>query len=214
MWLDELLAAVVADELSGDLFREVQPILASPSPLLEEVLAAAADPLLDDLRTPPKESRDEIIDRAFHAAVAWLHDELGSQPGSWSWGRLHTVTFTHQPLGASGVAPLAWIFNGKTGGLGGAPSTVLALAPDGQKRYTVGFGPSQRLVADLADLSRSRAINSTGQVGLPFHHHHLDMTELWSRGESIPLVTNLEAAVGGGRLVLRPLTANPSGEQP
>lgn len=214
VWLDELLLAVVADELSGDLFREVQPILASPSPLLEAVLARPGDPLVDDLRTPPKENLEEIINRAFHSAHAWLTDELGAQPGSWSWGRLHRVAFTHQPLGASGVAPLAWIFNGKTGGIGGAPSTVLALAPDGQKRYTVGFGPSQRFVADLADLSRSRAINSTGQVGLPFHRHHLDLTELWSRGESIPLATNLEAAAGGGRIVLRPLAAGAAGEEP
>jgi len=49
--------------------------------------------------------------------------------------------------------------------------------------YRVGFGPSQRLIVDLGDLSRSLAVNSTGQNAQIFHRHREDQTEPWSRNE-------------------------------
>ncbi|HYG64305.1 MAG TPA: penicillin acylase family protein, partial [Thermoanaerobaculia bacterium] len=65
---------------------------------------------------------------------------------------------------------------------------------DPQRPFQVGFGVSQRFIADLADPGRSVAVNSTGQSGLPFHRHREDQAPMWARGEYHPVLTTREAA--------------------
>lgn len=44
-----------------------------------------------------------------------------------------------------------------------------------------------RMVADLADLDRSRWINLTGASGHAFDGHYWDQAKLWARGHTIPM---------------------------
>jgi penicillin amidase len=44
-----------------------------------------------------------------------------------------------------------------------------------------------RLVVDLADLSRSTLIHTTGQSGHAFHRHYADMIDRWAAGETAPM---------------------------
>jgi penicillin amidase len=62
------------------------------------------------------------------------------------------------------------------------------------------------MVIDLADLSRSTAINTTGQSGHAFHSHYNDMIEPWTDGKQHPLRWTRDQVVAdaAGTLELTP----------
>lgn len=50
----------------------------------------------DDGRTAETESRDEILLRALDATADLIAAHLGSDPDGWRWGRVHTLTLSHE----------------------------------------------------------------------------------------------------------------------
>ncbi len=167
------------------------------------------DPLFDDRRTPQVEHRDDIVRRALTDAVAWLEKRYGNDPAGWHYGRVHSVTLVHQPLGQSGIAPLMWAFNSATYPARGTAFTVDAAMPDYTQPFAVNFGTSQRMIVDLADLDRSLWVNSTGECAVPFHRHREDQTARWIGLDYYPLLAS-EAklrAAPAARLKLLPAAA-------
>lgn len=143
----------------------------------------------DDRRTPGViESRDEILRKALVRARLDLAEHLGKEPVTWSWGKLHTVTFTHPVLGGKSVPGIvSSIFNRGPIGLPGGPSIVDANGWDASKgNFDVRTAPSMRMVVDLADLDASRWVNQTGNSGHPYEPHYIDQADAWAGGESYP----------------------------
>jgi len=74
-----------------------------------EYLTREADVLVPSLTKPseawfgaqPANKRDALLESALVAAVGVLRPALGSDMGTWTWGRLHAATFTHAlaPMG-------------------------------------------------------------------------------------------------------------------
>jgi penicillin amidase len=66
--------------------------------------------------------------------------------------------------------------------------------------------PSMRMIVDLADLTRSVTVHTTGQSGHPYSPHYADMIDLWRNIEYYPMLWTWEqvepAAVN--RLILQP----------
>jgi acyl-homoserine lactone acylase PvdQ len=81
-------------------------------------------------------------------------------------------------------------------------TTVNAMSGDPDQGFRVDFGVSQRFIADLSDLSRSIAVNSTGQAALPFHPHRGDQARMWAAGEYHSVLTTREAARAQAEAVL------------
>ena len=152
------------------------------------------------------EARDEIVTQALSQAVAELEGAFGTSPDTWTWGRVQTAAFAHAPFGLSGVAPLEKIFNSDPVPAPGWEGAVNLAGSDPAKPYRVAFGVSQRFLADLADLGRSQAVNSTGQSSLVFHRHREDQAPLWSSGRYRPVLASREAVdrEAEARLVLTP----------
>jgi len=205
-WLTFLVEDLFDDDLSEELMPVWKGIALAPSPLLLDLMQHPADPLFDDRDTPEVEDRNALVAASFRRAVAWLGEELGGDPADWRWGDLHTISFAHVPLGQGELAPLNWIFNSETVAVGGSGSAVQANAGNPDRPFRVIFGASQRLVADLADLSRSLAANSTGQTSQPFHRHREDQVPLWRDVEYHPVVTRREALdeASSSTLILQP----------
>ena len=63
-----------------------------------------------------------------------------------------------------------------------------------------------RMIVDLADLSRSLAIHTTGQSGHAFHPHYVDMTDLWRTFQYLPMLWTQEQVLAHleGHLRLEP----------
>ena len=72
--------------------------------------------------------------------------------------------------------------------------------------YRVTSGATFRMVLDVGDWDNSRAINAPGQSGLPASPHYGDLSQLWARGEYVPLLYTRDAIAEATtlRIVLAP----------
>lgn len=201
-----LVEAVFADELGPALFHEYLRYGDVHHPALERIVPDANNPWFDDVTTPARETRDDILRQAFAAAL----DELGRHHGdlhtNWHWGDLHRITFVHQPLGESGTAALERLVNRGPYPVGGSPFTVNAQVFSFTTPFDVTYGPACRQIVDLGDADGSRSQISTGQSGQPFHRHYDDQMRPWIAVESHPMLWTREAIEKAhvAQLVLRP----------
>jgi penicillin G amidase len=164
------------------------------------------DPWWDDTTTPEKEGRDATVKAALTAAAGELIDRFGADTADWSWGQMHTLEVVANPFGASGIAPIEWLFNRGPVELGGGKGIVNAVgwdasvtcegeeadepecadAPTVQPAYHVNWIPSFRSVVDFADFDSSTWIHLTGASGHTFHPHYDDQLEPWAQGQKLP----------------------------
>ena len=210
VWYWYLIQDILSDELGPDVFKEYQTVGLSQVPSIIDLMSHPDDPLFDDRRTPKVvEHRDDIVRRSLTHAVAWLGERYGKDPAGWTYGRVHSVTFVHAPLGQSGIPPLERLFNSATFPARGTAFTVDAAMADFNMPFAVSFGTSQRVIVDLADLEASTWVNSTGQDAQLWHRHREDQIPKWEAIESYPMRFG-EAAVRAhaeARLVLVPRAA-------
>jgi penicillin amidase len=145
----------------------------------------------DQTTTDVVETRDDIFRLAFESAVVELKKELGKDPTQWAWGDLHYIVFKHEVM--SNLPLIAKAFNRGPFPLSGGSSIVNAngwnAASDG---YTVGGGPSERLIVDMGDFTNSLLIHPTGQSGHPYHPHYIDMADAWANIQYNPLYWDME----------------------
>jgi penicillin amidase len=155
--------------------------------VMRNLLNRPGDPWWDDVRTPGRETRDDMLRLAVKDADGELRKRLGGDPAKWKWGDLHTLELTNETFGDSGIGPIEWLFNRGPLKLAGGDSIVDATGWDVQEGYAVDWVPSMRMIVDLADLDRSRWINLTGASGHAFDAHYWDQARLWARGDTIPM---------------------------
>lgn len=156
-----------------------------------------------DLGTSDRDSMISVVaDRAWGEARSLL----GGDPASWRWDRLHTLTLKNASFGASGVAPIEWLFNRGPWHVGGGSSIVDATGWDASVGYAVDRVPSMRMVVDLADFDASTWINLTGASGHAFDAHYTDQTDAWAAGRMRPWPYTLAAVRTAAEqtLTLRP----------
>jgi penicillin amidase len=202
VFYQELSRAIFADELGDELLDDYyggHTLLA-----MEAILVDANSPWLDDVTTPGAETRQDIVQRAFTETVNRLSDQLGDRPEKWAWGRLHTATFVHNPLGQSGIALLERLVNKGPFPMGGSGYTVnnTGYNRDFEQRTVA----SQRQIVDLNDWSNSRSQHTVGQSGQPMHKHYADMIQAWRAVKHHPMLFDrgqIEAEQEG-TLILQP----------
>jgi penicillin amidase len=120
---------------------------------------------------------------------------MGTDPGAWKWGRLHTLRFRHplnQPALNRGPLP--------------RPGDTFTVNAGSGPGFAQANGASYRQIVDLADWDRSVMTNVPGESGDPSSLHYSDLLEAWDKGEYHPMPFTrkaVEAAVGE-RIVLRP----------
>lgn len=180
-----LLALLFDDELPRDLWVSGN---AQHQAAVTELLRRPDSLWWDNKQTPGvTEERDEILRQALQAARLELTRQLGKDPGTWDWGKLHTLTFEHPVLGGETVpSPIRWLVNRGPYAMPGGSSIVNANGWDASAGYEVNWGPAMRMVVDLSDLNSSTWVNQTGQSGHPYHAHYDDQIDAWVAGEQFP----------------------------
>jgi penicillin amidase len=192
VWYWYLVQYALGDELGDELMGQYRGYGNLHVPLMIELMAQPDNVWFDDVNTPQVETRDDIAARSLTDAVAWLRENHGEGPEAWEWGRLHTKTFIHQPLGQSGIGPLEELFNGKTVLARGDNFTVDAAWFDYNDAFAMSGGSSQRFIADLGDLGNSLTMHTTGQSGHLFHRHREDFIEPWQEVRHHPTLFSRE----------------------
>jgi penicillin amidase len=158
--------------------------------------------------------RDAVLESSLAAAWAELVQRAGPDPARWQWGALHQAVFPHPLAPGVDAATQARLNVGPYPKAGGR-STVNLSVQDGDTGRHVA-GPSLRLVLDVGDWDRSRAINAPGQAGDPASPHYRDLAPLWLKGETVPLLYTRAAvqAAAVQRWVLQPAQAAGAGATP
>lgn len=157
---ETVLGFAVGDEL-GDVNLATYRRLANSRNFLKHAVQNEALSLWDNIDTEDVETRDDILVKAFRAAVTEIRERCGDNPGDWSWGKVHTVEYEHL-MGKQW--PLNYLYN-----IGPYPSPgagdVVNHMVGRPNQYRVNHGPSMRLIVDFADVSASRIILPTGNSG-------------------------------------------------
>lgn len=147
-----------------------------PLEVLEKLTLEQADShWFDDVTTPARESRDEILRKSFVKAIEGLEQEKGADPAKWTWGTINRLAIAS----ITGLPPLA-----RQGGP--VPGTPFTLNP-GSNGGTVGGGASWRMIVDLAKPSESQGVYPGGQREDASSPHYKDLMPIWEKGEYVNL---------------------------
>ena len=127
----------------------------------------------DDQATEARETRDDIIVRAFAEAVASLKAQFGDDLSHWAWRNINILKVGSLKPGA-----------GREGGpIVGDAFTV----NPGGDTGSVGGGASFRMIVDFGDPGASVGVYPGGQSGDSEGSHYADQIPLWAAGDYAPL---------------------------
>lgn len=188
-FLYELARAAMADEMGKAPFANLLRTRAIDY-ALPRLVADPSSPWWDDRLTEKQENRNDIVLRAWQAALAHLQELRGISLPGWTWGRNHTVVHAH-PLGR--IKPLDLLLNvGPLEAPGGRELPNNLAQPLGPAPWSVTYGPSTRRVIDFAAPGRAQGINPVGQSGVLFDAHARDQAQDYIAGRYHPM--HLDAA--------------------
>lgn len=130
-----------------------------------------------------KSRRDALLVETLVKTIDRMTKQLGEDPTTWTWGRLHQCTF-HHPFESLGPA-YAQAFNLGPVARGGDANTPMNTKHD--DNFQQVHGATYRHVLDLADWDRGLATSAPGQSGQPGSPHYGDLMPLWAEGKYFPL---------------------------
>ena len=133
----------------------------------------------DDIATPEKETKQEIIHKAAGSALTTLKTSTGSSKSSeWNWYKVHTVTHAH-PLGE--VDALKKYFNVGPLTTNGGNEVInnMMFKLDTTGYFPVFAGPAVRTVIDMGNIDGAMSINPTGQSGNFLSEHYDDQAQMF-----------------------------------
>ncbi len=174
-------------------------------------------PLWDDVTTPEKETKAQVIARSLADAAAYLEKTLGSDTAKWKWGTLHTYTWETdttkmaphlESFTRTAMKSLWPYFNrGPYPGQGDIFTLNVSMYMMGLD-FKTWLIPSMRLVVDFSREEPMSAVNSSGQSDNPSSPHYEDGIKAWRDGIYLPFPFKQDAINGQYRDVLR-LTPQP-----
>ena len=136
---------------------------------LLSLLSDSASVWWDRRGTPAVERRDQIVALSLASALASTIAEHGEPAaGGWRWGSIRTANIGHLlriPDWSANDVPVQ-----------GGPSTLSPISGNGS------FGPSWRMVVELAPEVRAWGIYPGGQSGNPASSRYRDRVRRWSNG--------------------------------
>ncbi len=188
----ELARAAFADELGDALFEAYAAQSDRYQAVLDQIIEDPDDEWWDDVNTPGRELRGDILKRAYEPALEWIGRNYGDLHMLWEWNIVHSSRL-HHPLGdawpwdqllSRDLAPDGWAdtFNASPGGL---PCTGDICMGGDLFRVKAVYG--YRQVLDASDPSTLWFMLLPGQSGHPFHPHYDDLLDEWLAGEYLPL---------------------------
>jgi penicillin amidase len=177
--INKLIYNIFHDKMGDQLYGLYDTLASTPLSALSHLMKNPDSEWFDDLSTPSRESRDDMIRKSVSDAIASLKNDLGGDLKEWQWGRLHTVTFRHV-FGANKL--LSGFFNIGPFPIGGSHATINVGQYFIAHSFQSAVGPSMRQVFNLADVNDTRSVLPPGQSGQVFTSHYKDQIPLWLNG--------------------------------
>jgi len=182
MFLYKSMWKMMGDEIGAkdfDGFLKTHTIKYSVLPLLKNDTTK----WWDDITTPSKETREQIIAAAFEETVNDLTTQFSSDPANWSWGKFHVLEFGH-PIGK--MKPMNYFFNVGPIPTAGGMETInnQAFLLTDKFPVTVLYGPALRRTIDFSRPLNGYSILPSGQSGNPMSRHYDDQALRYADGKS------------------------------
>ena len=189
-WYRELTRLVYADELD-ELFPEFwehRPSFMLPVLRNEKGLGRWCD----SVKTAVVETCDMRAATAFDVAADSLR-KLYGPPKQWRWGAAHFAAGDHRPFGF--VPWIGSLFNvaPETPGDSYTVDVGHYFVKDEARPFANRHAPSLRALYDLADLERSRFMQSTGQSGNVMSPWYSNTAQRWAKVQSVTIPTKRES---------------------
>ncbi len=161
----------------------------------------------DDVASPEKETRADIIEKSINATLSTLETNYGSRnPNDWEWGKIHTLTHNH-PLGK--IKALKKYFSVGPIPIKGGREVInnQNFVMDTTGIFDVIAGPAVRTIIDLDNINGAVSINPTGQSGHFLSPHYNDQAQMFAEVKYRPqLMDSLDVAKGTQSiLILKPI---------
>ena len=202
-WLRALQDRLTRDEIGplADEFSHPEPVF------IERVYRniGGASVWCDVVQSAAVETCTDIARIALDQALLELSETYGPNIESWRWGDAHQATHDHPVLGD--VPGLRYFVNIRQSTSGGDTTLLRGRTKGtGANPYLNVHAGGYRGVYDFADPDSSVFIQATGQSGHPLSRFYDDLSELWRRGEYIPMSLDPELARAGavGDTILTP----------
>ncbi len=193
-WIRNLQSFLIRDELGplASSFKQVDPVF------LERVMrnVDGANVWCDVRQSSRSETCTDIARQSLDAALLELSAQFGDRIDSWQWGQAHMARHDHQVFGQMPL--INWVSNIRQPTSGGDHTLMRAQTSNSSNRpYTNVHAAGFRALIDFSDLESSLYIVSTGQSGHPLSRHYDDLSQLWRRGEYIPMALDPQLARAG-----------------
>lgn len=202
-WMRQVQDRLMRDEVGplADAFSHVEPLF------IDRVYRneGGASVWCDVIQSAAVETCTDIARVALDAALLDLSERYGPNIESWRWGDAHQAAHDHPVLGD--VPVLRYFVNIRQSTSGGDTTLMRGRTRgDGPAPWTNVHAGAYRGVYDFADPDSSVFIISTGQSGHPLSRFYDDLSELWRRGEYIPMSLDpeLARAAAVGDMILTP----------
>ena len=168
---------LLADELGG-LFPQLPAAINDY--YIYKILVAGPDEWVDNVKTPGKETLDDIIQKSFTDCVKALLETYGTDTVKWKWGDIHKITLEH-PMSKVKILDRIFHLNSKEYRIGGSNHTV---CPFGYlEGFKVDYGASERHIFNTADWDESYSVIPTGISGVPGSEFYLSQTGTYLAGK-------------------------------
>ena len=144
------------------------------------ILTTGPDEWVDNIKTPQKETLDDIVLQSFKDCVSSLSLQYGGDQTKWKWGSIHKITIEH-PLGSIKILDRLFGFNSPEFEIGGSNHTVspYSYGPG----FKVNHGASERHIFNTADWDESYTVIPTGESGIPASEFYLSQTKAYLEGK-------------------------------
>ena len=191
LFLMRLSENTLRDEMGDDIYKNYITYSGNPARTLLNTVRNGSS-FFDDIETPGRETREQIIRRSMQQSLAYLRENYGPDPSEWRWGNLHSITLKPAFFGraaesqnASSVLKLI-TENVLSKGPRPAPGHSMSIN-NGEYLWNNPFdmvlGASIRRIIDLSDTKQSLSIMPGGQSENPFSSYYDDQTNNWLNGQ-------------------------------
>ena len=121
-----------------------------------------------------------MIQRAGQATIDRLKTQLGDDPKTWLWGKMHTIQWVN-PIRRSGVGT-DWLGT-IAHPVDGSGETLHRGWYDYDNLYGVTHTAAVRMVVDFGDSEKVRAVLAVGTTARTFHEHQKDQISAYLSSE-------------------------------
>lgn len=152
-------------------------------------------PFWDDIHTPEKETKAQVLAGSLADAMSLLESALGSKQQEWSWGALHKYVWETDTskmafnLGFFERTALNSLWSYFNRGPYSAPGDHFCLNVSAYNMgddFNTWLIPSMRLLVDFSQDEPMLGVNSSGQSDNPSSPHYDDGIKAWREGSYIP----------------------------